>query len=252
MMEPVGDVAVGDWIKPRLSGALTAVVPSGFDAYVRVLHPVDVVGTHVVRWRDVAAVTGRRVHPLVQWWRLIDATDSVNPRSELWDGGEPDIGSLDPPDNRRLVDLLAGHTNSPDDAYFAVWEGNGFFHAGATAIYSAGKKQSRPAPVVSIARELISGPRLRHPGRDYVVLSGSLREASTIPDLIGAKPWTPSANLVWPQDHSWCIATEVDFDSTLVGCSRAAAKEILACPDLESFPINPNDSLQYDADLVNT
>lgn len=197
-------------------------------------------------------IAGRRVHPLVQWWRLIDATDSVNPRSELWDGGEPDIGSLDPPDNQRLVDLLAGHIQSPDIADFAVWEGNGFFHAGATAIYSAGRSRSRPAPGASTARELIAGPRLRHPGRDYVLLCGPLREASTLPDLLGAKPWTPSANLVWPQDHSWCIATEVDFDSTLVGCSQAAADEILACPDLESLPINPDDSLQFDADFVNS
>ncbi|NMM91751.1 hypothetical protein B2J88_46980 [Rhodococcus sp. SRB_17] len=255
-MEPVSDASVGDWIEPRLTkgrAAITAVVPAGFDAYVRVLHPIEVDGDHVVRWRDVAAATGRRLHPLVQWWRLIDAEDSINPQSELWDGDEPEVGSIDQPDNQRLLDLLGHHTNSPENLYFALWDGWGFLRAGATAQYATGVRRffSRPVPVAPMASRLIDGPHMRHPGRDYVVLSGSLREASTIPDIIGARPGRPSANLVWPQDHSWCVATEVDFDSTLVGCSCEAANAILACSDLEAFPINPDDSLQYDADLVN-
>ncbi|MDI9913821.1 hypothetical protein [Rhodococcus sp. IEGM 1379] len=255
-MQPVNDASVSDWIEPRLtmgSGTTTGVVPGGFDAYVRVLHPIDVDGDHVVRWRDVAATTGRTLHPLVQWWRLIDAEDSINPHSERWDGDEPEVGSIDQPDNQRLLDVLAHHTNSSDLAYFALWDGWGFLRTGATVHYSTGVRRffSRPDPVAPMASRLIDGPRIRHPGRDYVVLSGSLTEASTIPDIIGARPWSPSANLVWPQDRSWCVATEVDFDSTLVGCSREAANEIVACSDLEAFPINPDDSLQYDADLVN-
>lgn len=256
MMQPVDDASVSAWIAQRLttgSGAITTVVPCGFDAYVRVLHPVDVDGKRIVRWRNVAAATGRTLHPLVQWWRLIDAEDSNNPQSELWDGDEPDVGSIDQPDNQRLLDVLTHHTNSPANVYFALWDGWGFLRAGATAHYFTGVRRffSHPVPVAPMASRLIDGPRLRHPGRDYVVLSGSLSEASKIPDIVGARPWRPSANLVWPQDRSWCVATEVDFDSTLVGCSREAAKEILVCGDLEAFPINPDDSLQYDADLLN-
>lgn len=81
---------------------------------------------------------------------------------------------------------------------------------------------------------------------------GALAEACTIADLLGARPWALSGNLVWPADHAWCVGTEVDFDSTLVGCSRTAADEILSCKELEAVPIDPHDSLQHDADRINT
>jgi len=35
---------------------------------------------------------------------------------------------------------------------------------------------------------------------------------------LGSPPaqWTDPATLIWPTDNSWCVATEVDFDSTLI------------------------------------
>jgi len=60
-----------------------------------------------------------------------------------------------------------------------------------------------------------------------------------------------SPNLLWPVDRSWCVATEIDFDSTLVGGSAELIAAVLANPDLEAFPVRPDDSLQADADTVN-
>ena len=243
---------------------MTGVVPAGFDAYVRILHPVDTVGTELVRWRDVAAATGRVVHPLVQWWRLIDAREPFDPRSERWDGGGPETGALDEPDAGVLVELLAGHTSTPDVAYFALWEGSGHFNGDRVTYgvnegwrygrrFSGGRRRrSQPVPVTTLAERLVAGPRLRHPGRDYVMLTGSLTEASSIAEPVGSLPWPLSGNLVWPEDRAWCIGTEVDLDSTLVGCTRAAAADILSCEELEAFPIGPAESLQYDADPINT
>lgn len=233
---------------------MTGVIPAGYEAYVRVLHPVAVDEDRSVRWRDVASVTGQQVHPLVQWWRLIDSPDSVNPSSELWHGDNPETGALALPDSQVLVDLLGRHTDTPGDAYFALWEGSGHFNDDSGIMYrvdDAGSSAIEKWPVSATAAQLASGPRLRHPGRTYFVLAGALAEVSTIADLVGARPWVLSGNLIWPADQAWCIGTEVDFDSTLVGCSRTTADEILSCNDLEVLPIEPHDSLQYDADRIN-
>jgi hypothetical protein len=59
-----GDVHQADWIAPRLApwdgGTITIVVPAGFEAYARVLHPAETPGNgdHLVRWADVAAWSG--------------------------------------------------------------------------------------------------------------------------------------------------------------------------------------------------
>lgn len=233
---------------------MTGVVPDGYDAYVRVLHPVETNDDRFLRWRDVAAITKREVHPLVQWWRLIDAQRRTNPNSALWDNGQPVIGALDEPDSQTLIDTLACHTTTEDNAYFGLWEGSGHFHSSGgirIGIDEAGNSFSEPIPVTPAAARLAAGPRLRHPGRAYLLMNGPLTAAHTIAELIGATPFPLSGNLVWPADRTWFIGTEVDFDSTLVGCSRSAADDLLDHPDLEALLIGPEDSLRYDADLPN-
>lgn len=227
---------------------MTGVVPNGYEAYVRVLHPVGFEGDRVLRWRDVAQVTGRQVHPLVQWWRLIGASESWNPSSTLWDGDDPATGALHQPDGQVLADLLTRHTTTPDDAYFALWEGSGHFNDANGVMFGAGHLTTAGSDVVA---RLVAGPRLRHPGRDYLLLAGALSEASGIAELVDARPWALSGNLVWPADRAWCIGTEVDFDSTLVGCSRAAAADLLSCGELETLPIGPDDALHADGDRIN-
>lgn len=171
-------MTVGDWIRSRLTGrwgSVTAVVPGGYEAYVRVLHPVEVDDEGFVRWRDVAAVTERHVHPSVQWWRLIDSPGYVNPRSVLWHGCNPETGALDEPDSQVHVDLLARHTDTPNDAYFVLWEGSGHFNDKSGIKYQvadAGRSATGDVPVSITAARLASGPRLQHPGRNYLALAG--------------------------------------------------------------------------------
>ncbi|WP_327045800.1 hypothetical protein OG320_29665 [Microbispora sp. NBC_01189] len=49
--------------------------------------------------------------------------------------------------------------------------------------------------------------------------------------------WTQSPSLFWPADRAWCVATEIDFDSTFVGGSTAAIGAVLTAPMLEAWPI---------------
>jgi hypothetical protein len=72
-----------------------------------------------------------------------------------------------------------------------------------------------------------------------------------------AGPATPpivyaqSPNQWWSDDHSWCVATEIDFDSTLVAGSRALVDAVLADERLEAFVVGPDDDLTSRGDRVN-
>lgn len=66
------DPAPAAWIRSRLTGAwgsVTGTVPEGYDAYARLLHPVES-DDGEWSWAHVAADTGATIHPLVQWHRL--------------------------------------------------------------------------------------------------------------------------------------------------------------------------------------
>lgn len=63
--------------------------------------------------------------------------------------------------------------------------------------------------------------------------------------------WRYSPSLFWPSDRSWLVASEVDFDSTLVGGSADLIEAIVGSPDLEAWRVEPDDSLTCDADKIN-
>jgi hypothetical protein len=44
------------------------------------------------------------------------------------------------------------------------------------------------------------------------------------------------ANVIWPNDREWCIATDIDWDSTFVAGSRELMDSILASELLEAVP----------------
>src|SRR5467141_2505073 len=69
---PSEAVENADWIVARLhpfnSYDVGAVIPTGFAAYAKILHPASTWRDHTdVRWSDVAASTGKVIHPLVQF-----------------------------------------------------------------------------------------------------------------------------------------------------------------------------------------
>jgi hypothetical protein len=66
---------------------------------------------------------------------------------------------------------------------------------------------------------------------------------------LGFQPQSPS--LLWPTDHSWCIGTEIDFDSTLVGGSADVIAAVRAAPGLDAWPVEPDDDLTAIGDRLN-
>src|ERR1700674_4022165 len=68
-----GEVAEGAWIVERLhpfSRDVGSVVPEGFAAYARVLHPLDARVHGTSRWAEVAARNGRIAHSEMQLHRI--------------------------------------------------------------------------------------------------------------------------------------------------------------------------------------
>lgn len=67
------DVARADWIAPRMrpwgrhGTPVASVVPGGFAAYARVLHPVHDDGDTWLTWADACRESGATPHALMQW-----------------------------------------------------------------------------------------------------------------------------------------------------------------------------------------
>jgi hypothetical protein len=166
----------------------------------------------------------------------------------VWDGTEPSQGDLEPGALAVLCQVLSGHTEPGTEFFFALWDGHGWIYGSPSVAISG---QAEPVPPAFPA-EILQGPRLRLPHRDYLLFSGPL-EAITELGYQVTRDWfiAQSPNLFWPADRSWCVATEIDFDSTLVAGSHELIAGVLGNPRLEAWTVDPDDSLAYDADTLN-
>ena len=248
----------GDWIVSRLapfaSGVL-AIVPAGFEAYIRVLHPVPVPNTgplekqQYVTWAEVAARTGRAVHPLVQFVSIAGTRRS--PLRELAGADEPREGELEPHVLKPLCDVLAGQTSTPERCWFALWEGFGWTQ-GSPAVAALTSDGPSPHIPPAFPPEVTDGPRFRIPQRAYFLFEGPLAAAPEMGwNSPGGHFLPQSPNIFWPDDRAWCVATEIDLDSTYIGGSEALAEALLAEPRLETWRVQAGDPINAWSDSIN-
>lgn len=288
VMRWTGETERGAWLRPRLSGwgRVGSTVPTGFEAYVRIFHPFQASRdgeTATWTWAEVAARTGRVLHPLAQADNLLGAVNPVT-----IDGWEVDSGAegfLEPAALAALVAPLKAATRTPDDVTIGIWNGWGELNSGSASVFGWGSDGPlSPSEVAALEREFAeqrasalspevaravkprrsgapTGLLLALPHRAYVLLSGTIDELAD-PDWpyragIGwsrstSFPLTgPMPQLVWPADHAWCVASEIDLDSTIVGGSRTLADAILALPALEALEVPPDGDLSSEGDRVN-
>ncbi|MGE5603367.1 MAG: hypothetical protein ACM30E_09965 [Nitrososphaerales archaeon] len=248
-LEITDGAAAGDWIESRLGSEVDTVaeqVPQVYEAYARVFHPAYDWGLKPVRWAKVAEAKGTTAHREMQWDALVGRSG--------WEGQIPLMGVMDFFDLDALCEILTCHTADPGDCYFGLCTIQGWL-------------DSLPVGYLK--------PFLRLPDRDYIVLAGPLAAVGRISrdwsgaGLVRAVFVVPRAealaqlagrnegsrreapNLIWPEDRSWFVASEVDFDSTLVGGSAELIKAIVESPALEAWQVEPTDSLAFDADKIN-
>ena len=181
-----------------------------------------------VAWADIASANGTRMHAGVQ---LGSITRNEAHESEGQPGvfdQPPETGNLPRELLDSLIGLLARHTSTPGKCYFAVWEGWGW------------------SP-----REVRSAPTFSVPQRSYHLLTGPLESIRQLADA-----WQPSGpprspNLWWPQDHAWCVASEVDLKSTYIGADAECAQDLIALPGVEAAAISPDLGIDWLSDTVN-
>jgi hypothetical protein len=253
-LHPAADVAAADWLEPRLcrfGSAVGAVVPDGFPAYVRILHPGRGPEGRPVCWAEVAAWSGRTMHRLAQF-HAISRPAAPGPTGPApWDGEDPPEGNLPAELLRILCATLTEHTSTPSSCWFCLWDGYGWLH-GSPSVAIMGNYGSI-APPPAFPAEVLEGPRVRLPSRDYLLFAAPLTAA---PQLGWTDPYgfffPQSPNLFWPQDHAWCVASEIDLFCTLVAGSEALAQALMDHRRLEAWRVHPADPIAFDSDQINT
>lgn len=232
---PVDDLAPAAWVIERIKGFAVnvgSVVPTGFAAYARVLHPAYREGDEAdwhrhpsVTWAEVARANGRVLHPEAQFGSLVGwVVPQGHEQPDIWDD-EPDEGTLPEDVAYVLAEVLGRHTTTCDRCWFAVWDGWGDLEFPSANV-----------------------PTFHLPHRDYFLFAGPVSAAT---QSFGDQRWYRSANLWWPDDRAWCVATEVDFDTTYVGGSEACIAALLATENLEVLPAEVSHGITAGGDQVN-
>jgi len=90
------------------------------------------------------------------------------------------------------------------------------------------------------------------PFRDYILFEGPVEAATELGwNMLGRGLIAQSPNLFWPEDHAWCVASEVDLFCTLVAGSNALAESLIADPRLEVWRVFADDPVSWDSDEKN-
>ena len=261
-LRAVDGAEVGAWIEPALTGergAVTNFVPKVFEAYARVLHPATDQNGEAVAWAEVARRLGRIAHPGMQWHQIVGTSDTFGQEGSDWPGNIPWLGEMEPADLDRLCAILTEHTADPDRCYFGLCVIN--HHPLVDKIESEQGRHSRLELPMGRDHLVLSGPLptvvqigdTDPPGLFWVVQVEPGEDAPTErPEPDPTDPfWRNSPNLIWGADRSWFVASEVDFDSTLVGGSRALVKALVAAPGLEALEVEPDTNLTAFSDKLN-
>jgi hypothetical protein len=254
------DLAPADCLRPRLlpwgtgtGTPVTSIVPVGYDAYVRVFHPVGAPApAEFVTWQEVADWSGRVFHPLAQFEKM---SMPVRPNPGPPPFVEPPLtGTLIPVLCDVLVRRLTRLTRTPSTCYFALWEGWGQLSGSQTRFVGATVddpiRDAEEYMVAAWRRQVARLPRLEHLHRRYVLGHGSI---GAVCDLyrqpLGHDPrrtlgLTPQ--IWWPEDRAWVVGSEIDFDSTIVATTNVGADALLNCEGLEALLVPSDGRLDLD------
>lgn len=238
------EVAAGAWLASRLHGFaidVSSVVPAGFEAYARIFHPLD--GAHR-RWADLARSNGRIAHAEMQWHHIARPVGS--PAADPY-RVDARMGSLPAAELEALVAVLGTRTGRAERCWFAVWEGFGQLHGGgAVAVLTSDGSVVHPDGLVP-PHVRASAPRIELPARAYHLASGVLSDVVALEAALGGQ----SPNLWWPDDRSWCVATEIDFTWTYVAGSRSLIDALLLSAELEVLEALPTHRITAAGDELN-
>lgn len=120
---------------------------------------------------------------------------------------------------RTVLRALAGHTRAAERCFYCVWDG----YAGTF-----------------LDSELVRGPLVVLPHRRYVLFAGGLDDIGRWEEeFSGGEPCPPPA-LVWPADHEWCFASDVDPHWAGIGASARAIESLITRTDVDVVRASPD------------
>ena len=267
-------IAEAEWLKPRLRpflGGVASIVPAGFPAYVRILHPSPGPNDQLSTWAEVAARSGRTMHRLAQFHAIEQPRTSLDrpskSYSELMNAvvHPPDSGRLHPNHLTALCEILAKHTTIQQSCFFCIWEGHGWLPdklSGGDLVFTTSlelpkdvtsKVRKPPSIPPPFPTNVENQPQVDLPFRSYFFFEGHLDGAKQFGWRLSEDCFvSESPNLFWPSDHSWCVASAIDLYCTLVAGSEALAEALMANSLLETWRVFPDDPVTYDSDEINT
>lgn len=205
------------WLKNKLIGFasnVNSIVPSGYAAYARLLHPAYSLSTDKptrIPWQSVADHVGMAVNKATQWETLVTSL----PKQVLKLYEPPLEGTLEPEILEALLAILKFHTLTPGDCWYGVWDGYDY-----------------------LLKSVKNTPKFSLSGRSYYLLQGTL---TLSPVSFCDGPFFQSANIFWPDDRAWCVASEIDFRSTYIAASEKAIQDLLAHFSGELFRVSLDD-----------
>jgi hypothetical protein len=266
---PSDRVWEADWYSAGLNGfggRVDQVIPCGYPAYARILHPARDVSGDERRWSDVATWSGTVLHPLAQFHAIAGRWEYERRKPVGWPGENPDKGTLTPRQLRVLCQILARHTTTPDRCWLTVWEGYGnlpqAWERTAPRVHQPHRAyyifQRRLDEVLEFSAQVARIGWDQDPlpaSMGYLETTGSSMGHDGPPNQAEQHTEEPtsiqSPNQWWPQDHAWCVATEIDFDSTLVAGTDSLISEITTHQQLEAFAVDQTDNLTHEGDKIN-
>ncbi|MFK5585100.1 hypothetical protein [Serinicoccus sp. LYQ131] len=204
---------VAEWIESRLDTSRSAKL----SAYVprgfdRLIRVLHPAGDGR-SWEEVAEANGTTVHRLADWFRI-----SRQPGLSRIGDKDPEEGSVP----ASVLSAILDHCPGSGEILQGVWDGFG-----------------------SWSEE----PGSERPARGYYIFTTPRAPFYAWP---GMDPhWPQSANRIWPPDHNWFIATDIDLDSTLVAGPSSLADALLADERLETYELNYDDELTLWSDSIN-
>jgi hypothetical protein len=128
-------------------------------------------------------------------------------------GHAPDIDVA-----RTALRALARYSSSTDSCYVCVWYGYGLFRD----------------------PDLIRRPMVTIPHRKYVLFTGTVSDLDNWNDLFEAEFNSPPS-FVWPADHRWCFASDVDPHWAGVGADTGVINQLIADTSLDVVAADPNE-----------
>lgn len=253
---PAPNASAAEWIAPRLIedfGAVCRTIPTGFTAYARILHPANPGTRAPMRWSELAQLNGKTMHALAQFDRIATPAHSHSVTGREADIDEPLLGDLAADQLRALCAILRRHTPPPQRCWYALWEGWGDLNGGGTVTWATNDgRRTPPAPPPQEWQLDLRAATFELPGRRYYLFTGPLDDATRFGHWVTRDWFLPrSPNLFWPEDQRWCVASEIDFDSTLVAGGAELIADILHSEHLEAWTVTPHDSLAWDGDTIN-